>query len=150
MKLLRAFPLALLPACQHHALDSTDTLVFQTLGRGLHSGFSESGAVLIRSAQDWQQQTAAHPQWQIPGQEWPAIDFEKHCALLVSAGQRSSGGWSLQVRSIADGPEELIVTAEAVGPAPDAIVTMVLTSPFELVTVPCTAKPVRLELSVRQ
>ncbi|MEY2786333.1 MAG: hypothetical protein RL277_2545 [Planctomycetota bacterium] len=150
MKLLCALPLALLTACQQPPADSPDMLAFQSLGRGLHSGFSQPGAVLIRTAQDWQQQTAARPEWQIPEQEWPAIDFGKHCALLVSAGQRSSGGWSLQVRSITDGPEALIVTAEAVGPAPDAIVTMVLTSPWELVTIPCTGKPVHLELIVRQ
>lgn len=72
----------------------------------------------------------------IGGVEPPAVDFEKEMLVVLLAGSRPTGGWSIEPRAVsvaADG--WLDVDAEIRRPPPDAIVTQAFTSPWVAVAV---------------
>jgi|694.fasta_scaffold15910_4 hypothetical protein len=153
MKVLLFLPLVLLSACHAGPAPVEGAIPFQTRSSGLHSAQEQPGAWLICSEAQWRAFVDSSPAWQLPEGESAPPDFTQASAIFVSAGQRSSGGWSLEVLGVSAQAGALEVRAQAVGPAPDAIVTMVLTSPWQLVTIPRQAEgsaKLSLQLSERR
>ncbi|MGM0369285.1 MAG: protease complex subunit PrcB family protein [Bacillota bacterium] len=54
-------------------------------------------------------------------------------AVYITLGQRSTGGYAIQIREIRKTEQTLIVTLKAVAPKPDQIVTQAITHPYDLV-----------------
>lgn len=71
----------------------------------------------------------------IGGGEAPAADFEKGVVVFLLAGERNTGGWSVEPKSVALEGDTAVITAEVRGPAPDMIVTQALTYPYAVVAV---------------
>ncbi len=65
-----------------------------------------------------------------------SLRVEKDTYILVSAGEKSTGGYGLKIESATEvRPGSLYLTAKLTKPAPDAIVTMALTYPNVLIKV---------------
>jgi PrcB C-terminal len=76
----------------------------------------------------------------------PAADFAKESVVFLFAGQRSTGGHSIEVRGASVEQTTLVVDAEIKGPPPGSMVTQALTSPFAVIAVSTkNAKDVRWE-----
>ena len=65
----------------------------------------------------------------------PAIDFKREAVIFIIAGQRPTGGYAVNVKSIALEGDVLVVDAPVTAPSPDSMVTQALTSPFAVVAV---------------
>jgi hypothetical protein len=63
----------------------------------------------------------------------PEVDFSRYMLLAVATGTRPSGGFDVTVRSVVVRGDALEVEVLETCPAPDAIVTMALTQPVEVV-----------------
>jgi hypothetical protein len=87
--------------------------------------------VLVESAADYERVWAET----IGGGERPPVDFEKESVVIVLAGLKRSGGYSVEVRGVSLEGRILVVDAVVKTPPPDAIVTMALTSPFAVIAV---------------
>lgn len=70
----------------------------------------------------------------------PAVDFEKEMVLAVFAGQKNTGGHSIQIEKIlkkqSDTNPKYYVLYRQTAPPPDAMVTQVLEYPAHVVVVP--------------
>lgn len=66
----------------------------------------------------------------------PAVDFTRATVLAIFQGQRSTGGYGIEVLDVSLDGGDLFVDMRFVEPAPDAIVTQALTSPWVMVQVP--------------
>ncbi len=88
-------------------------------------------AVLIESAADYARIWAET----IGGGERPPADFEKESVVILLAGLKRSGGYSVEARGVTLEGRVLVVDAVVKSPPPDAIVTMALTSPFAVIAV---------------
>ena len=88
-------------------------------------------AVLIVSADDyariWDQT--------IGGGERPQVDFDSESVIILLAGLKRTGGYSVEPRGVTLDGRVLVVDAVVKSPPPDAIVTMALTSPFAVIAV---------------
>ena len=110
-----------------------DDLELRSLATGSYaSAQSESArAILVRSeaeyARVWKED--------IGSAERPPIDFDKESVVILLAGMRRSGGYSVEVRGVKSEGRVLVVDAIVKSPPPDAIVTMALTSPFAVIAV---------------
>ena len=69
------------------------------------------------------------------GGEPPAVDFASESVVFLLAGERPTGGWSVEPRSAAIEGDVLVVDAAIQGPAPDAFVTEALTYPYAVIAV---------------
>ena len=65
----------------------------------------------------------------------PRADFARETLLVVMMGQRPSGGYRVEVRDVSLEGGDLFVDVRFVEPAPDAVTTTVLTSPWAVVRV---------------
>ena len=72
----------------------------------------------------------------VGNQEMPVIDFSQEAAVLLMAGTRSTGGWSVVPHSVSLDGDVLVVDAEIKGPPPGGMVTQVITHPWTVIAVP--------------
>lgn len=74
-------------------------------------------------------------------------DFDEEVAVVASLGVMPSGGYAVRVRRVTYTPArarneaQVIVEIQAAAPAPDALVTLALTHPRDVVTIPRSAWP---------
>lgn len=67
--------------------------------------------------------------------ELPVVDFESESVVFLFAGERNTGGYSIEVTGTSVEAEELVVSAVVRGPGPRTIVTQVITYPYAVVAV---------------
>lgn len=67
------------------------------------------------------------------------IDFDTYDLVVVALGERSTGGFGINIESIQLDGGELAVTGKASAPGPDAIVTQALTYPYSAVLIANTS-----------
>lgn len=70
------------------------------------------------------------------GGNLPNVNFETRSVILVQQGQRTTGGYSIEVRGVRQTDGGLVVQVNEQKPNTDGFVTQVITSPFVLVSVP--------------
>ncbi len=68
----------------------------------------------------------------IPPPPAPAIDFAKRIVVFISIGQRSSGGYGLEIKSVTCAGSTIEITVEAPEPTGE-LRTMMITHPYVLV-----------------
>lgn len=76
----------------------------------------------------------------------PSVDFSKEAAVLLMAGRRSTGGWSVTPSAVSVSGDVLVIDAQVSGPGRGGIVTQAITSPWTVIAVsPVTFKKVQWE-----
>jgi len=70
------------------------------------------------------------------GETPPSIDFEKDFVVFLFAGQKNTGGWSIEVRRVSTKGKFAIVDAHVQGPPRGGMVTQALTSPYAAIAFP--------------
>lgn len=134
---------ALLAACAAAGPgDAVDTEhPFETLLAEAHSGLGEPRREVVRDEAGWARLWADIHAGVTPAPPLPTVDFGRHMLIAVASGTRPSGGFAIKVRSVATRGGKLEVVVLETCPAPDAMVTMELTRPVEVVSVPRLKEP---------
>jgi len=65
----------------------------------------------------------------------PAVDFASESVVFLLAGEKRTGGWSVEPRNATIEGDTLVVDAAIQGPPPGSMVTQALTSPYAVITV---------------
>ncbi len=148
--LLAALLLVLLSACGDTVTSPGKDIAFRVIGVGIYSTYKDQGALVIRDATTW---TQVLPNLDLrtgpngaPGGA-PDIDFSKEMAIVVALGQRSSGGYTVQISQVLDSGSEITAKAAEDAPGPNCLVTLAFTAPVVVVAIPQDARPVRVEWS---
>lgn len=68
-------------------------------------------------------------------QDLPAVDFETESVVFLLAGERNTGGYSVEPAGATVEGEMLVVDASVRSPGARAIVTQVITSPYAVIAV---------------
>ena len=71
----------------------------------------------------------------IGGQPMPQVDFAKEAVVILLAGSKPTGGYSVEPRGVKLEGRTLVIDAAVKSPPPDAIVTQAFTSPFTAIAV---------------
>lgn len=109
----------------------------------VYSGMSVRERHVIRDRAAWESVWARVASATEPRVSAPVIDFAQWMVVLVSAGSRSSGGHSIEIKRVADSGSELIVEVEELSPGADCMTTQALSAPLHGILVPQRAGPVR-------
>lgn len=82
--------------------------------------------------------------WQTfqPGQTPPSVDFTAQAVVVLMDQERPTAGYSVQVTSLEDKPDQLVIHYKVETPAPGAVTAQVLTRPWALQIIPKPTKPV--------
>jgi len=116
---------------------------FETLARGSHSGVLTQREVLIESEYAFDRLWREIHSGRSPVPEKPSIDFEALQIAAVFAGEKPSGGYSIEVTAMQTEDEYLTVYFREQRPSPGDIVTQALTQPYHIIRFPRTEHEVR-------
>jgi len=107
--------------------------------------YPESGGMVFRDAGSWE------AFWNCycmvitgEGNKLPApeIDFSAQMLVGVFSGEKPTGGYSISIQRVLEGPKTIIVEYQEKSPPPDAMVTLALTYPCQIITLPSSEKSV--------
>lgn len=131
------------PQCEFKACPtvvSSDTEVsFRTIDS--RSGFSASGIqtqeffTVLNLAEYNQLMTRLSPHSESKI-DLPDVDFTKEMVIAAFAGQKSTGGYSIEIKKITKTGKKLFVQIEMTNPGRSCLNTQALTSPYHIVAIP--------------
>ncbi len=129
------------------------TVSFRLLESGGYSAISTAENAVARSVSEYVALWARHsppmpPGLGAPDSAPPVVDFNREIVVGIFAGYRPSGGFDVQVTSVARVGDGLVVRYDSIEPAPNRVVSDVLTTPFTLVAIPRVSGPVTFERTV--
>jgi hypothetical protein len=104
----------------------------RSLEQGARSGVTQAEVAVARTQAELQAIYARHAG---AGATVPTVDFTQHVVVALFQGQQSSGGYAIRVSDVETVGDDVHVTVERTSPAPGSLVTLALTSPFQLATV---------------
>lgn len=114
------------------AQGSGDDVTLTTLARGPYAASrGERKAVLATSESEYRRLWSGL----IGGGEAPPADFANGVVVFLLAGERRTGGWTIEPNSVAVEGDTAVIDADVRGPAADAIVTQAFTYPYAVVAV---------------
>ena len=105
---------------------------FATVAEGAISAVDERRHVVVRTAEEWQTLWSSHS----PTAPAPAVDFAQSVVVGVFLGARPTDGFSVEITSVREEDNGLLVEYCERRPDPAALVGQIVTSPFHLVTLP--------------
>lgn len=108
--------------------------------RGSRGGKQTFSVVVARAPLAWSNL------WASIGQDPPAeFDADRQIAVALFLGQRRTGGYGITIGSVARRGAFMVVRFEEVRPAPDAMVSQALTSPYLVRMISKTEFPIAIE-----
>lgn len=72
----------------------------------------------------------------------PKINFETKLVLLIAMGEKTNGGYSIQVASVTENENDVTVIIQETIPGPTCMTTSAMTYPFQLIEIPATSKKI--------
>ncbi len=112
----------------------------ETEWRGSQGGKEAFSVVVARTAFAWR------ALWEGNGRTPPAeFDASRTIAAALFLGQRRTGGFGITIESIRRRGAFMVVRFEEIRPAPDAMVSQALTSPYLVRLIPKTEVPIAFE-----
>lgn len=118
---------------------------FSTIEKGGVSGVTSPRTLVIKSEEEWQRLWAQHAAARARTPGPPQIDFSREMVIAVFAGERTTGGFTVEVTAIDVSSGAIRVTYQESGPPPDSFLTQALTQPYHLVTTPRVEGPVTFQ-----
>lgn len=115
---------------------------FTVLAQGAHSNYDAQERLVISSQAELDRVVETLNQNTTPGMDMPEVDFSLETVVFATAGQLSSGGYTVAIDKIIETEDSVEVYVGGTSPAPGDYVTTVMTSPFVLVSFKAPQKPV--------
>lgn len=111
-----------------------DTVLVQS-----HSGLRDADRLVMRGEDSFEAWWAEAHDGVAPTPAAPSVDFDRRLVVAAAMGQRSTGGYLIEIADVRREDEELWVTVRETSPADDCVVTQAVTAPAMAVTVPAVA-----------
>ena len=92
--------------------------------------------ILINNSEEWQK---------LKPNPLVDIDFSKNSVIAVTAGSKSTGGYSIEVVKIVDLGQNIVVTVKDISPGTNCFVTQALTNPKQVIKTEKLDKQVSFE-----
>jgi len=136
--------IVMLSACSSAQASLATELAFNTIDKGFMSGVRQRQLLVIKSEAQWKEIWQVHVGLVSPAREVPSIDFDKEMVVAVFLGERSSGGYGVEIKAVEQDREkrQLRVVLRETKPAGGAMVIQALTQPYHIVKVKKSELPV--------
>ncbi len=132
-------------ATQTEAGSKSQSIAFSELNSGTNGGFNEKVNQVITDQNTYNEVWAAAFSKFANPQKPNRIDFEKNMVLLVAMGERTSGGYTIKIKSIDDIGENIKVTIKEEKPGTSCMTTSVMTYPYQIVELPKQTKKIMFD-----
>jgi hypothetical protein len=112
------------------AQQNITSLDFETISKGYYCGCSEPASHVINDEENWEKIWGLLFWGEKPA---PEIDFSAHTVIAAFMGQFPTGGYTIEIKEIAEENDKIIVKVEKSYPAPGAYVTEAFSQPYHVV-----------------
>ena len=106
-------------------------------------GIADAKQVVIRTREDWAALWQVMHRRRLPTPPLPDVDFAHQTVLGVFLGERPGGGSGVEITSITQHGDTLVVAVKETSPPPHTFQTMALTQPCHVVVVNAPAASVQ-------
>jgi hypothetical protein len=120
-------------------VEQTVRIPHATIEQGQRSGIRDRKLVVVRTPAEWKALWRAHRSQGT--QPVPAIDFQTEMVVAVFAGEKSTGGYRVEIVCVEANQQVRVLYREA-QPPPDAIRIQVLTQPYHIMKLQRVDRPV--------
>lgn len=93
--------------------------------RGQYQGDASTRAIVVMNAKHWERI------WRGLDKPAPPLDFTRYCAVVAYAGERPTGGYTLEFLAPVAQGDDLLIKWRVVAPAPDSYTTQALAQPWK-------------------
>lgn len=107
-----------------------------------YTGVSDRRRVVLRTQEEWQTFWAELYRQRSEPPALPAVNFANEMVLVASAGQKASGGYTIDVRELYTHADELFAIVLETSPGSGCVLTTALTAPVVVMRVPRSDGPV--------
>lgn len=114
---------------------------FETISKGFNSGHIEKKHYVIENEAEWKNLWGKTNSISIPQPELPEVDFNKEMVIAVFQGEKSTGGYSIEIVNIVE-DSKITVFYKEFSPEPGDFVTQALTQPYHIVKIKKTDKEI--------
>jgi hypothetical protein len=115
---------------------------FTTISRGADSGYQSASQTVIDNQEGWINLWQQHTSDTEPPPPVPQVDFTSYNVVAVFAGEKSTGGYSVEIVTVEtrnfqtkDLPS-LVIVVEYRQPQPEDFVTEAMTYPYHMIKIP--------------
>lgn len=119
-----------------------ESLVFRLIGGGCYGGVNDRRFVAVRDLKQWRELWGEINGNVLPLPPLPEVDFTRQTLAAVFQGLKRSGGYSIEVKAVKESADRVTVLVQELEPGPRNLVTMALSSPWEVVVFPSSEKPI--------
>jgi PrcB C-terminal len=106
---------------------------FQTIAKGSRSGVRETSQIVIRNQSEWQTLWKKHVSTDSNPAVLPAIPFDKEIVAAVFLGEKTTGGYDVEIVAAERTPGTFIISYREKRPPSGGIVIQALTQPFHII-----------------
>jgi hypothetical protein len=115
---------------------------FTTIAQGADSGYQSASQTVIDNQERWINLWQQHTSDTEPPPPVPQVDFTSYNVVAVFAGEKSTGGYSVEMLTVEtrnfqtkDLPS-LVIVVEYRQPQPEDFVTEAMTYPYHMIKIP--------------
>jgi protease stability complex PrcB-like protein len=112
------------------------TIPVRTIQQGNFSGVREPLQVVIRAPAEWESLWKRHTSIQSPPSPAPVVDFVTEMVVGVFLGEKSRGGYEVEIKNAELKDSVLYVYYVEKSPSPGGATIQALTQPFHIVKLP--------------
>lgn len=122
---------------------NASSINFITVNKGPGSNSLENQSIIARNQQQLDSLWSLMATDDLP----PEVDFNNDMLIAVFQGQKPTGGYSTEIVVIEEFPDKIQVGVVEKSPGENCAVTLAATSPFHIVKIPKTDKPIEFNYS---
>ena len=113
----------------------------RTIAKGAFSGYQQPAHLIVTNETQWAEVWKKHSAQEKPAKPLPKVDFDKETVLFVALGQKTTGGYSVEISRVDEIVGKTAAFVKTLAPKPGGIQLQSLTAPFHIVAVPKVKGP---------
>lgn len=119
-------------------------LEFETIEKKSYSGNSEKRNYVVKNSKEWNDLWIKKI---VDKRMVPYIDFDKDMIIAVFQGEKTTGGYSIEINRITEKENVIEVSILETSPGPGCMVTKMLTSPYHIVKLAKQTKEIKFNVT---
>ena len=108
---------------------------FQTISKGTSSGHKKAAYYIIENEDKWADIWNQHVRFYLPPPPSPEVNFSETTIIAVFMGECNTGGYGIEIKSILDMNQSVVVKVEKTYPGKGCGRTMAVTEPYHIVRI---------------
>ena len=128
----------------------TAVIAISEIAKGQQCGITTQRLEVIRDSSSFTNLWRSHSEGFSPAPEQPVVDFDQNIVIATFFGEQRTGGHSIAITGVAELAESIVVNVKETLPGAGCMLTMAVSKPYHVVTIPKSSKPAAFVTTVER